>query len=109
MQKALYEPNALSTIGRLCRKVGHFSCPGAVPVAAVSTALGRIVGRMAELLMKSAIVELGGMPTRELPHYWTPEQGNLGRYARRPALPARPADGLICKIAGPRRPAITPG
>ena len=24
--------------------------------------------------MKSAIVELGRKPSRELPHYWTPEQ-----------------------------------
>ena len=32
-----------------------------------------------------------------------------GRHACRPALAARPADGLIRKIAGPRRPAITPG
>ena len=31
-------------------------------------------GKMAELLMNSAIVESGPMPTRDLPHYWTPEQ-----------------------------------
>ena len=29
---------------------------------------------MAELLMKSAIVELGRRPSRELPHYRTPEK-----------------------------------
>ena len=42
--------------------------------AAVSTALGRIAVKMAELLMKSATVESGPMPARDLPHYWTPEQ-----------------------------------
>ena len=41
---------------------------------APSVKLGRANGQMAELLMKSAIVKSGPMPTRELPHYWMPEQ-----------------------------------
>ena len=32
------------------------------------------VQKMAEFGMKSAIVKSGPMPTRELPHYWMPEQ-----------------------------------
>ena len=40
----------------------------------VSTGLARIGGRMAELLMKSATVELATYAPRELPHYRTPEQ-----------------------------------
>ena len=31
-------------------------------------------GRLAELLLKSATVEFGRLPVRELPHCWTPEQ-----------------------------------
>ena len=58
--------------------LGRIGVPGqisrVVPAAAVSTALGWIVVRMAELLMKSAIVESDPMTSRELPHYWTLEQ-----------------------------------
>ena len=42
--------------------------------AAVSTALGRVGGKMAEFISNSAIVELGRKPSRELPRYWTPER-----------------------------------
>ena len=66
---------------------------------------------MAELLMKSATVESGA--------YAHPLDAPLldvgtgpadpGRHASQPALAVHPADGLIQKIAGPRRPAITPG
>ena len=34
----------------------------------------QIGGRLAELLLKSATVEFGRLPVRELPHCWTPEQ-----------------------------------
>ena len=69
---------------------------------------------MADLLMKSATVELGAYAPRKLPYCWTPEQVRQ-ILAALPALPAEralavcPADGLIRKLVGPRRPAITPG
>ena len=55
-------------------KSAIFGRPGPELGAAASTALARIGSEMAELLMKSAIVKSGPMPTRELPHYWMPEQ-----------------------------------
>ena len=65
---------------------------------------------MAELLMNSAIVELGAYAHSRAAPLLDAGAGpaDLGRHARRPALAARPADGLIRKVAGPRRPAITP-
>ena len=61
--------------------------------------------------MKSAIVKSGPMPVRDLPHYWTPEQVRqiLAVMPAGQALTARPADGPMRKLAGPRRPAITLG
>ena len=50
---------------------------------------------MAELLMNSAIVESGPMPTRDLPHYWTPEQAQQ-------ILAAKPAaqSWLFARLTG---------
>ena len=61
--------------------------------------------------MKSATVELGASarPRAALPLDAGTGPADPGRHARRSALAARPADGLIRKLAGPRRPAITPG
>ena len=61
--------------------------------------------------MKSATVELGAyarLRAAPLLDAGT-DPAHPGRHACRPALAARPADGLIRKLAGPRRPAITPG
>ena len=55
-------------------KSAIFGRPGPELGAAASTALARIGSEMAELLMNSATVELGRMPTSELPYYSTPEQ-----------------------------------
>ena len=53
-------------VGRVCRKVCHFSSPGPELGTAASAALSRIAVRMAKLLMKSAIVIL---PWRRFNHY----------------------------------------
>ena len=46
---------------RVHRELCHFSRPGPASDATVSTALGRIVVKMAELLMNSAIPSEGSM------------------------------------------------
>ena len=97
--------------GRLYPKVCHFPRPEAVPAAAVNAALGWIVVRMTELLMKSATVELGAYAHPRAAPLLEAGAGpvNPGGHARRLALAVRSADGRIRKLAGPLRPAITPG
>ena len=51
-------PRRQSIDGRLPPKLCRFSRPGTVRAAAASTALGRIGGKMAELLMNSATARL---------------------------------------------------
>ena len=87
----------LGPYGRLCRKVGHFSRQGSELDATVSTVLGWIVVKMAELLMKSVIVELGAYPHPRADPLLDAgtDPAHPGRHARRPTLAARPADGLI--------------
>ena len=53
-------------------KSAIFRAPERKSSATASRAPIRIASKMAELLMNSATVELGRMPTRELPRYWTP-------------------------------------
>ena len=92
-------------------KSAIFRGPGPELGAAASTALGRIGGNMAELLMKSATVELGAYAHPRAAPLLDAGTGpaDPGRHARRPALAVCPADGLIRKIADPRRPANAPG
>ena len=54
---------AVKVNGRLPFKLCHFSRLGTLQQMAVSTALGRVGGKMAELLMKSAISSEGSMRT----------------------------------------------
>ena len=72
---------------------------------------GQIVVRMAELLMNFAIVESGAYAHPRAAPLLEAGTGpaDPGRHACRPALADRRADGLMRKLAGPRRPAITPG
>ncbi len=72
---------------------------------------GWIGVEVAELLMKSATVESGTYAQPRAAPLLDAGKGpaDPSRHARRPALAFRPADGLIRKIANPRRPAITPG
>ena len=61
--------------------------------------------------MKSTIVESGTYAHLRATPLLDAGAGpaDPGRHARRPTLAVRPADGLIRKLIGPRRPAITPG
>ena len=72
---------------------------------------GWVGHKMAELLMNSATVESGAYARPQAAPLLDAGTGpaDPGRHARRPTLAVRPADGLIRKIAGPRRPAITSG
>ena len=92
-------------------KSAIFCAPTPELGATVSTLPGRIAGQMAELLMKSATVESGTYAQPRAAPLLDAGKGSAdpSRHARRPALAFRPADGLIRKIANPRRPAITPG
>lgn len=88
---------AKSSDGRLASEVCHYSRPGPELGATVSAALGWIAVRMAELLVKSVIVELGAyLHPRAAPLLDAgADPARPGRYARRPTLAVRPADGLI--------------
>ena len=61
--------------------------------------------------MKSTIVESGAYAHLRAAPLLDAGTGpaDPGRHACRPALAICPADGLIRKMIGPRRPAITPG
>ena len=91
--------------GRLYIKLCHFSRPRPELGATLNTALGRTAGKMAELLMNSAIPSEGSMRTSwpRLRNSYLCEPGVAVHFCQNPSRPAS-----MCRCAkdavGPFRP-----